>query len=93
MFFRREKLHQWTFDERLANLKKFGFETVPGSAGRARVKRGSCAAMVEDAGAGNVKVGKAGVAEGDEIAVLVHGGYEMFFRAPSGKERPALAQP
>jgi hypothetical protein len=28
---------------------------------------------------------------GDEIGVLVDGGYQKFFRAPSGKKAPALA--
>src|SRR5262249_13779641 len=45
----------------------------------------------EDAGSGQVSIGKAGVLVGNEIAHLVHGGYQMFLRTPSGKELPALA--
>jgi hypothetical protein len=91
IIFRREKPHQWTFDERIANLKQFGFESGRNSHGQMLVKRKGCAADVKDAGDGNVKIGKAGVLVNGEIAVLVHGGYQMFFRTPSGKEIPALA--
>ncbi|MCU1335760.1 MAG: hypothetical protein JWO19_1341 [Bryobacterales bacterium] len=90
MFFRNEKPHEWTFEERLANLKQFGFEVQRQGAG-ALVTRDGCGAMVEDLGGGKVKVGKAGVLVGGEIASLVHGGYQMFLRTPSGKEIPALA--
>src|SRR5262245_21521829 len=91
MLFRRQKPHQWTFDERLGNLKQLGFESSRESSGRAVVKRAGCGAIVEDAGNGHVKVGKAGVMMGHEIAHLVHGGFQMFLRTPSGKELPALA--
>ena len=35
--------------------------------------------------------GVAGIAMGDEIGALVDGGFQKFFRAVSGKNRPALA--
>jgi hypothetical protein len=38
-----------------------------------------------------VAVGRAGIVMGDEIGALVDGGYQKFFRAPSGKNKPALA--
>lgn len=90
MFFRREKTHEWNFEERLNELKKLGFD-VKMEVGRTRVSRGGCAAMVESAGDGKVKLDKAGVVIGNEIAALVHGGYQMFLRTPSGREMPALA--
>jgi hypothetical protein len=90
MFFRNPKPHQWTFEERLANLLQFHFE-VKGQAGGALVTRDHCGALVQDLGNGNVKVGKAGVLVGNEIASLVSRGYQMFLRTPSGKEIPALA--
>ena|SRR5579862_4211965 len=90
MFFKTPKPHQYTFSERLGALKQFGF-AVSESGGKATVTRKGCGAMLEDAGEGKVKVGKAGVMIGDEIAMLINGGYEMFLRTPSGKERPALA--
>ena len=90
MFFRNQKPHEWTFEERLANLKQFGFGVGRQSAG-ALVTRDGCGAIVEDLGGGTVKVGKAGVLLGEEIASLVSRGYQMFLRTPSGKEIPALA--
>jgi hypothetical protein len=91
MFFRRTTPHTPTFDERIANLKQFKFETKRETSGRVRVTRGGCAAIVEDAGDGAVKIGKAGVLIGDEIGMLVSRGYQMFLRTPSGREIPALA--
>lgn len=90
MFFKNQKPHQWTFDERLGNLKQFRFE-VKNQGGGAMVTREGCGALVQDSGNGQVKVGKAGVLVGAEIANLVSRGYQMFLRTPSGKEIPALA--
>ncbi len=91
MFFRREKPQEWTFESRLSNLKQFGFESGRDAAGKAIVKRGGCAAVIDDKGSGKVDIGKAGVLVGGEIAHLVNGGYQMFLRTSSGKELPALA--
>ena len=42
--------------------------------------------------AGSVRaVSPAGILMGDEIGALVDGGYQKFFRTPSGKKKPALA--
>jgi hypothetical protein len=90
MFFRNQKPHQWTFEERLANLKQLRFEIRREGAG-AVVTRDGCGAVVADLGNGQVKVNKAGVLVGAEIASLVSRGYQMFLRTPSGKEIPALA--
>ncbi len=91
MFFRRQRPLELTFEDRIANLKQFGFESVRQSADKVRVARGGCGAIVEKAGGGKVKIGKAGVLMGDEIAMLISGGYQMFLRTPSGREAPALA--
>ena len=91
MFFRRATPQQWTFDDRIANLAEFKFQTKRESPGRALVTRAGCGAVIEDAGNGHVKVGKAGVLVGNEIAMLVNRGYQMFLRTPSGRELPALA--
>jgi hypothetical protein len=90
MFFRNQKPHQWTFEERLARLKQLDFKVQQQGAG-ALVTRDGCGAMVQDLGSGKVHVGKAGVLVGGEIANLVSRGYQMFLRTPSGKEIPALA--
>ena len=91
MFFRNNKVQQSTFEDRIANLKQYGFQSVVQSSGVARVKRDGCAAMVESLGAGKVRIGKAGVLVGEEIGELVNLGYQMIVRAPSGVELPALA--
>ena len=91
MFFRRIQPHTSTFDERLAKLKELKFEVKPESSTRALVTRGGCAAMIEDAGNGEVKIGKAGVLIGGEIGMVVSRGYQMFLRTPAGREIPALA--
>jgi hypothetical protein len=90
MFFRNQPPKVPSFDERIASLKEFGF-TAKSEPGGCRVTRNGCGAVVEDWGGGKVGIGKAGVLLGSEIAHLVHGGYQMFLRAPSGKEEPALA--
>ncbi len=91
MFFRNNKAQQSTFEDRIANLKQYGFQSVVQSSGVARVKRDGYAAMVESLGGGNVKIGKAGVLVGEEIGELVNLGYQMIIRTPSGVELPALA--
>ena len=90
MFFRREKPHQATFDERIGAVRGLGFESAPEADG-VRVSRRGLAAMLKDEGAGKVSIGKSGLEVGSEIAALVHGGYQMFFHTPSGKEVPAQA--
>ena len=91
MFFRRDKAHQSTFEERIANLKQYGFQSIRQTSDTARVTRGCTGAIVDNLDNGNVKIGKAGVLVGDEIGELVNRGYQMFVRTPSGEELPALA--
>jgi hypothetical protein len=91
MFFRNNKAHQSTFEERLANLKQYGFQSVRQSPETARVTRDVCGAMLENLGEGKVKIDKVGVLVGDEIGELVNFGYQMIIRTPSGVELPALA--
>jgi hypothetical protein len=91
MFFRRATPHQFDFEERLQNLKSAGFDVQKQGLGSARVTRGGCGAILEDEGAGQVKIGKAGVLIGNEIGMLVSRGYQMFLRTPAGREVPAQA--
>ncbi|HYK58297.1 MAG TPA: hypothetical protein VEV85_02600 [Bryobacteraceae bacterium] len=91
MFFRREKPHQWTFDERIANLKQLNFEAQALGPGKARVTRNGYGAIVEEIAPGNIKIGMAGLMVNGEIAELVNAGYQMFLKTPSGCELPALA--
>src|SRR4051794_37588132 len=91
MFFRREKPHQTSFEERLTKLKEFKFSATREAGSTARVTRDGYGAILEEVADGKVKIGKSGLVVGNEIAVLTNGGYQMFFRTPSGKELPAQA--
>jgi hypothetical protein len=46
---------------------------------------------MEDGGS-VTRAGRAGIRMGDEIGALVDGGFQKFFRTPSGKSKPALAE-
>ena len=91
MFFRNQTPKQFTIEERIASLQDFGFTSKAEASGAYRVTRKGWGALSEDLGKGKVNIGKTGVLIGGEIALLVHGGYQMFLRTPSGKEAPALA--
>ena len=91
MFFRHRTQRVPSFEERLGGLSQFGFAATRESGGRVRITRKECGALAEDLGGGKVGIGKAGMLVGGEIATLIHGGYQVFFRTPSGKEVPALA--
>lgn len=91
MFFRNEKPKVESFEQRIATLKELGFAAKMQSAGRCLVTRDGCGAVAEDLGEGKMGIGKAGVLVGGEIAMLIHGGFQMFLRTPSSKEVPALA--
>lgn len=91
MFFRSAKPAKITFPERLDQLRQAGFQVAPEGSRRARVSKGGCAAIIEDAD-DKVKVGKSGVLVNGELAHLVSGGYQMFLRTESGKMMPAVAE-
>ncbi len=90
MFFRRERPKTYTTSERLDQLRAAGF-VVTATDGAVRISRGDLAVDMKDAGGELRSVGRAGVKMGNEIAVLVDGGYQKFFSTPSGRKRPALA--
>ncbi|HEY1340935.1 MAG TPA: hypothetical protein VGF59_25660 [Bryobacteraceae bacterium] len=91
MFFRRERPKILTFAERLENVRRAGFTIANMAAGAVRVSRGGYAVDLKE-GNGTVDIAdRAGVLLGDEIAFLVDGGYQKFFRTRADKSRPALA--
>jgi hypothetical protein len=92
MFFRREQPKVSTFAERLELLKRAGFVTQPVADGRVRIEKHGVAAIAGDEGKGHSAIDKAGVLVGDEIAVLLSGGYQMFLETPSGRRLPATAK-
>ncbi len=91
MFFRREKVQTLSFQDRVDNLKKLGYTATNESSGRVRIaNQAGYATLLVDGGA-LPKIEKSGILMGSEIAVLVNGGYQMFFRTDSGKKLPAQA--
>jgi hypothetical protein len=91
MFFRNRKKANLSFSDHLAKLREAGF-TVSGEGSRARVSKLGCAAVIEDRGDDAPLVGKAGVVVGNEIGLLVDGGFQKFFQTPTGRRIPALAE-
>ena len=91
MFFRRERPVTRSFEEKLNALRAAGFTVATVRPGITRVSRGSYALDLKESGDSLLVEDRAGVLMGDEIGVLIDGGYQKFFRAPSGKKAPALA--
>lgn len=91
MFFRTRQPIQLTFQQRLDNLKRAGFTVTPQPDGSVQVARGECAVALRDNQGQIAPVHRAGILTGSEIASLVDGGYQKFFRTPAGKTKPALA--
>lgn len=85
MFFRRRPPAAPSFQDSLENLRRAGF-TVSADGPGYRVSRGSVAATLDQ-----TRVKHAGILLDGELATLVDGGFQKFFRAPSGSQKPALA--
>jgi hypothetical protein len=91
MFFRRETPKVPTFSERLDELRKAGFAVLGAQGGVTRVSRDGCAIDLRDESGAASAIGRAGIEMGPEIGALVDGGYQKFFRTPSGRQKPATA--
>lgn len=76
------------YAERLSAARSAGF-TVEGT----KVTRRGAGCEVSEASNGAPVIGEAGLlVHGNEIARLVHGGYQMFFVTRDGHKLPALAE-
>ena len=84
--FRKRQPKASSFEERLEALRASGFETLPEAGGRVQVRRAGCAAIIDS----GPRIERAGWLVGGEIAELVDGGYQKFWRA-GGRNVPALA--
>ncbi len=91
MFFRRQRPIELTFQNRLDNLKRAGFSVTPRADGTVLVAKGECGVALRETGGQVRRAELAGILMGSEIGSLVDGGYQKFFRTPSGKSKPALA--
>lgn len=92
MFFRRERPKNLTFEERLNQVRNQGFTVASLPGGGVRVSRGSCAVDLANRDGAVHITDRAGIVVGNEIGLLVDGGYQKFFRTKSGKTKPALAE-
>jgi len=91
MFFRRHRPTELTFQDRLNSLMRAGFSVAPRPDGTVLVSKGECAVALRETGGQVRRAELAGILMGGEIGSLVDGGYQKFFRTPSGKSKPALA--
>ncbi len=91
MFFRRRPAVVSTPYERLGELRQAGFETAPQSGNITRVSRAGCAIDLIERDGQLRPACRAGKLIGSEIGVLVDGGFQKFFRAPSGARVAAAA--
>ncbi len=91
MFFRRATPHQVTFSERIDGLRKLGFAADLADPRQAVVSRDGIGAVLEDRAGQHPHVNRAGLIVNREIAALVNGGYQMFWKTPDGRTVPALA--
>ncbi|MFN0102243.1 MAG: hypothetical protein ACKV2U_09145 [Bryobacteraceae bacterium] len=87
MFFRREKEAKVTFSDHLNAVRRAGF-TVDGML----VSRRGIGCIVSEGTDGIPVIGEAGLlVHGNDIARLVHGGYQMFFVTRDGHKMAALS--
>jgi hypothetical protein len=92
MFFRRERPRIPTPQDRLDQLKAHGFTVSQLPGGGFRITRTTGAVDLRQT-EGNLRLTEQpGILLNDEIARLVDGGYQKFFRTASGKTKPALAE-
>jgi len=92
MFFRRERPKTLTAPDRIATLRTAGFTVSEPSGNVVRATRGDCAADLNLSSGTLIAEGRAGILVGNDIGVLVDGGYQKFFRTPKGIKKPATAQ-
>ena len=91
MFFRRVAPKEPAFEDRLDALRRAGFETASQPDGRVRVSKNGSAATIAHRPGEELRIDRAGWLIGGEIARLVDGGYQKFWRSDSGRKTPALA--
>jgi hypothetical protein len=92
MFFRRKRPVTPSFAERLDSLRKAGLAVTSLADAAVRVSRDNCAVDLREVDGAVRLTGRAGMLLGGEIAALVDGGYQKFFRTPDGRRKPATAR-
>lgn len=79
-------------EELLRSLQEFGFKVQEIATGKLRVERDGCAAIVSLQPGAKPLVERIGLVRGDDIAICIHGGYQLFFETSDGRKEPALAE-
>jgi hypothetical protein len=92
MFFRRERPKTPSFSDRLESVKKAGFTTTQQGGGAVRISRGDFGVDLKEQDGSVNLASRAGVLLCGELASLVDGGFQKFFRTADGKQRPAIAE-
>jgi hypothetical protein len=90
MFFRREKPIVHNFESYTADLRAKGFSVAAKGNGQAVALRNECVAVLKDEGA-EIAIEKTGILIGNEIGLLTHGGYQVYFETSHGTRRAATA--
>lgn len=92
MFFKREKPKVYSFSERVSMLRDAGFQMGAGPGSATRATRNGCGADLTEGAGGAPVIGACGIVVGNEIGVLVDGGFQKLFKTPSGRLVPARAE-
>jgi len=92
MFFRREQQRQYTFSQRLSELREAGFRIQEAGEGRAVALRNGFAAVVLATGETSQRIERAGLVLGERIAELTSLGYQTVWAAPDSSGKPATAE-
>lgn len=92
MFFRREKPHVPSFDERIQTLAQSGITASRKGDGKAVVMRGTYAAVITEKSEDSYLIDPIGVVIGNEIGELVDGGNQKYWLTPHGHKAAATAE-
>lgn len=91
MFFRRKKPTVHNFESYTSGLRSKGFSVAAKGSGLAVALRNGCAAVLKDEGE-TVSIEKTGILIGNDIGVLTHGGYQVYFETSKGERRAGTAE-
>lgn len=77
--------------DRANHLKRFGFTVDFSKPAHDILARDGIGATFDERPGQTPRIGKPGLIMGDEIGLLVNGGYQMFWKTASSRRVPALA--
>jgi hypothetical protein len=92
MFFRREKPHSPSFDERLRDMERFKISFAKKQSGKAVAMRGRAAAVLTELQPNKYELDPIGIVVGTEIGELVDAGNQKYWLTPGGRKEAATAE-